>query len=70
MEPIQEFDLVEDYSGVVEYQVKLAKFKSVHHLTIFLPSNFGADSTEGFCLFLRPSPDITDDFLLQFHSLA
>ena len=46
IEPAQQFDLVEDRTGDVEYPVKVAKFRSVHHLAVFVSSNFGADATE------------------------
>ena len=43
----QEFDLVRDEQGVVEYNPKVVTFSSVHHLSLHFPSNFGgADSDE------------------------
>jgi len=44
--PVQELELVEDFAGVVDYPVKAAKFNMISSLTIFIPENFGADSTK------------------------
>ena len=58
----QEFSLVRDTDGSVQYKTKVEKctlefflnftfsqvvtFSSVHHLTLHFPSNFGADNTK------------------------
>jgi len=39
----QEFDLVQDDSGTIEYAPKVVTFSSVHHLTLHFPSNLGGD---------------------------
>ena len=41
----QEFNLVHDTSCTVEYKVKTVSFSSVHHLSLYFPSNFGDDQT-------------------------
>ncbi|XP_023348164.1 PITH domain-containing protein CG6153 isoform X2 [Eurytemora carolleeae] len=42
----QEFNLVKDVDGTIEYQTKIVKFSSVHHLSLHFPTNFGDDSTK------------------------
>jgi len=42
----QEFDLQPDHEGKLEYYTKVAKFSNVEHLSIYLPSNFGEDTTK------------------------
>jgi len=44
--PEQEFNLVRDNDGTVEYKTKIVKFSSVDHLTLHFPSNYGADNTK------------------------
>lgn len=41
----QEFSLVRDVDGTVQYKTKVVTFSSVHHLTLHFPSNYGDDST-------------------------
>ena len=42
----QEFELVQDNDGTIEYATKVVTFSSVHHLSLHFPSNFGEDVTE------------------------
>ncbi|XP_063401771.1 PITH domain-containing protein GA19395-like [Mytilus trossulus] len=49
----QEFELHPDTQGVVEYNPKVVRFSSVHHLTIHFPSNFGADNTKVYYIGLK-----------------
>ena len=42
----QEFSLVRDPDGTVQYQPKIVAFSSVHHLTLHFPTNFGDDQTK------------------------
>ena len=42
----QEFELVQDHEGTLEYTTKVVTFSSVHHLSLHFPSNFGEDVTE------------------------
>ena len=42
----QEFDLVRDEHGKVEYNAKIVTFSSVHHLSLHFPSNFGGDDSD------------------------
>ncbi|KAF7997025.1 hypothetical protein HCN44_005302 [Aphidius gifuensis] len=42
----QEFELVKDDYGVHEYPIKVVKFSSVNHLTIYFPENNGAERTQ------------------------
>ena len=44
----QEFNLVRDTTCTLEYKVKVVSFSSLHHLTLYFPSNFGADQTKIF----------------------
>jgi len=39
----QEFELVQDDEGVIEYAPKVVTFSSVHHLTLHFPSNLGGE---------------------------
>ena len=43
---MQEWDLVENLNGVMEYPTNVAKFNGVHSIDLFFPANFGADDTE------------------------
>ena len=42
----QEFDLVRDERGEVEYHTKIVTFSSVHHLTLHFPSNLGGPDSD------------------------
>lgn len=42
----QEFSLVRDTDGSVQYSTKVVTFSSVRHLSLHFPSNFGDDSTK------------------------
>ena len=44
----QEFNLVKDTTCTLQYAVKTVSFSSVHHLTLYFPSNFGAEQTRIF----------------------
>ncbi|KAL8562250.1 PITH domain-containing protein 1 [Nucella lapillus] len=39
--PEQEFELLPDPEGVLEYHTKVARFNNVNHLSIHIPNNFG-----------------------------
>jgi len=43
--PDQEFHLTRDARGEIEYSPKVVTFSSVHHLSLYFPSNFGDDNT-------------------------
>ncbi|OII74171.1 hypothetical protein cand_017510 [Cryptosporidium andersoni] len=45
MEPIQSFDLVEDFCGIVEYPLKVSKFRNVNLLILHFPSSFSSNQT-------------------------
>ncbi|XP_055329370.1 PITH domain-containing protein 1-like [Paramacrobiotus metropolitanus] len=51
--PDQEFELMKDPIGELEYGVKIVKFATVHHLTIHFKRNFGADTTRIYYIGLR-----------------
>ncbi|KAJ0986570.1 hypothetical protein J5N97_004926 [Dioscorea zingiberensis] len=53
MQPIQEWDLVENLQGVLEYQTRYARFQSVGSLTLHFPANFGGDTTQIYYIGLR-----------------
>ncbi|CAJ1962089.1 unnamed protein product [Sphenostylis stenocarpa] len=46
MQAIQEWDLVENMRGVLEYQTRYSKFQSVGNITLHFPESFGGDITE------------------------
>lgn len=43
--PDQEFELTRDSRGEIEYSPKVVTFSSVHHLSLYFPSNFGDETT-------------------------
>ncbi|CDW59332.1 PITH domain containing protein [Trichuris trichiura] len=43
--PVQEFELKLDVEGQVPYSLRMARFSDVHHLSIHIPRNAGADTT-------------------------
>ncbi|KAH8392205.1 hypothetical protein KR215_002959 [Drosophila sulfurigaster] len=49
----QEFDLTRDARGEIEYSPKVVTFSSVHHLSLYFPSNFGDDNTRIYYIGLR-----------------
>ncbi|XP_028416900.1 PITH domain-containing protein 1-like [Dendronephthya gigantea] len=53
IEPDQVFELVEDLNGTVEYNTKVPRFSSVQCLSIYFPSNFGAETTKVTYIGLR-----------------
>ncbi|KAK4388765.1 PITH domain-containing protein 1 [Sesamum angolense] len=46
MQPVQEWDLVENLQGVLEYQTRYSRFQSVGNITLHFPDNFGGDTTQ------------------------
>lgn len=44
MPPVQEWELVENQQGLVEYPVKTAKFQGVHSIDLHFPTTFGGDT--------------------------
>uniref|UniRef100_A0A7N0TJB0 PITH domain-containing protein n=1 Tax=Kalanchoe fedtschenkoi TaxID=63787 RepID=A0A7N0TJB0_KALFE len=46
MQPVQEWDLVENLQGVLEYQTRFSKFQSVGNLTLHFPDNYGGDTSQ------------------------
>ncbi|XP_043705640.1 PITH domain-containing protein 1 isoform X2 [Telopea speciosissima] len=53
MQPIQEWDLVENFQGVLEYQTRYARFQGVGNLTLHFPDNHGAETTQIHYIGLR-----------------
>merc|ERR1719356_1374623 len=52
--PDQEFELVADHEGQVEYPTKIVNFSSVSHRSIHFPSNLGGeDETKVYYIGLR-----------------
>ncbi|KAL7741269.1 hypothetical protein ACLKA6_015152 [Drosophila palustris] len=49
----QEFELTRDVRGEIEYSPKVVTFSSVHHLSLYFPSNFGDDNTRIYYIGLR-----------------
>ncbi|KAL6296055.1 hypothetical protein ACE6H2_004197 [Prunus campanulata] len=46
MQAIQEWDLVENFQGVLEYQTRYSKFQNVASITLHFPDSFGSDTTK------------------------
>ncbi|KAL6216766.1 hypothetical protein ACLB2K_009985 [Fragaria x ananassa] len=46
MQAIQEWDLVENFQGVLEYQTRYSKFQNVGNITLHFPDSFGGDTTK------------------------
>ncbi|EGD76365.1 hypothetical protein PTSG_11684 [Salpingoeca rosetta] len=46
LEPVQEWDLVEDADGEQEYETRITKFQGLHSLTLFFSDTFGGDTTK------------------------
>ncbi|KAG0494217.1 hypothetical protein HPP92_005211 [Vanilla planifolia] len=53
MQPIQDWELVENLQGMLEYQTRYSRFQSVGSLTMHFPENFGADVTQMHYIGLR-----------------
>ncbi|KAK6944871.1 PITH domain [Dillenia turbinata] len=53
MQPVQDWDLVENLQGVLEYQTRYSRFQSVANLTLHFPDNFGADTTQIYYIGLK-----------------
>ncbi|XP_030556908.1 PITH domain-containing protein GA19395 [Drosophila novamexicana] len=49
----QEFELSRDFRAEIEYSPKVVTFSSVHHLSLYFPSNFGDDNTRIYYIGLR-----------------
>lgn len=49
-QPVQEWDLVENLTGTMEYPTQVTKFNGVHSIDLYFPCNFGADETEIWCI--------------------
>ena len=49
----QEFELVQDDEGIIEYATKVVTFSSVHHLSLHFPTNFGEDVTQIYYIGLK-----------------
>ncbi|KAH0969494.1 hypothetical protein GBA52_028675 [Prunus armeniaca] len=41
-----EWDLVENFQGVLEYQTRYSKFQNVASITLHFPDSFGGDTTK------------------------
>ncbi|KAI4380137.1 hypothetical protein MLD38_006360 [Melastoma candidum] len=46
MQAVQEWDLVENTQGILEYQTKYSRFQSVASITLHFPDNFGGGTTQ------------------------
>uniref|UniRef100_A0A6N2L0E2 glycine hydroxymethyltransferase n=1 Tax=Salix viminalis TaxID=40686 RepID=A0A6N2L0E2_SALVM len=46
MQAVQEWDLVENLNGLLEFQTRYAKFQSVASITLHFPDNFGGDTSQ------------------------
>ena len=43
MQPVQEWDLLENHQGLIEYPVQTAKFNGIHSIDLHFPSTFGGE---------------------------
>ena len=43
MQPVQEWDLLDNHQGLIEYPVKTAKFNGIHSIDLHFPSTFGGE---------------------------
>ncbi|PQQ20844.1 PITH domain-containing protein 1 [Prunus yedoensis var. nudiflora] len=46
MQAIQEWDLVENFQGVLEYQTRYSKFQNMASTTLHFPDSLGGDTTK------------------------
>ncbi|XP_048444254.1 PITH domain-containing protein 1 isoform X2 [Pyrus x bretschneideri] len=46
MQAVQEWDLVENFQGTLEYQTRYSKFQNVASITLHFPDSFGGDTTK------------------------
>ncbi|CAN6582748.1 unnamed protein product [Malus baccata var. baccata] len=46
MQAIQEWDLVENFQGTLEYQTRYSKFQNVASITLHFPDSCGGDTTK------------------------
>jgi len=53
IEADQEFEIMRDMNGTLEYTIKIVKFSSLYHLTIHIPKNFGSETTKVYYIGLR-----------------
>lgn len=51
--PDQEFDLQPDYTGLMEYATKTARFNQCDCISLHFPSSFGADTTKIYYIGLK-----------------
>ncbi|KAL6295199.1 hypothetical protein ACE6H2_003341 [Prunus campanulata] len=42
----KEWDLVENFQGVLEYQTRYSKFQNMDSITLHFPDSFGGDTTK------------------------
>ncbi|KAH9424675.1 PITH domain-containing protein 1 [Dermatophagoides pteronyssinus] len=72
VEADQEFEIMQDQTGTLEYPLKIVKFSNVFHLTIHIPKNYGANTTKVYYIGLRGefSPTNRDAILIANYELA
>ncbi|KAH9406416.1 PREDICTED: PITH domain-containing protein 1-like [Rhagoletis zephyria] len=68
----QEFEIMQDSTGTLEYPLKIVKFSSVFHLTIHIPKNYGAETSKVYYIGLRGefTPTNRDAILIANYELA
>jgi len=72
VEADQEFEIMQDNTGTLEYPLKIVKFSNVYHLTIHIPKNYGAETSKVYYIGLRGEfqPMNRDAILIANYELA
>ncbi|KAK3089541.1 hypothetical protein FSP39_004413 [Pinctada imbricata] len=52
-QPDEEFEMHPDPEGVLQYSTKAARFNNVNHLSIYFPTNYGAENTKVYYIGLK-----------------
>lgn len=49
----QEFELIRDTNGTIDYPIKIVKFSSVYNLSLHFPRSIGGDQTKIYWIGLK-----------------
>ncbi|KAH8742101.1 hypothetical protein FG386_003428 [Cryptosporidium ryanae] len=53
LEPAQSLDLIEDFCGAFEYNLRANKFKNVSYIVLYFPSSINSDQTKIYYIQLK-----------------